>query len=120
MSNMSWMCSGKLPGMPAGVSTAGFGVSLNRSASLDPPLDFADAGQVFVELLMVAPPSCSLEAAGVVEHEIEDRSLLLARGVPGSCGARPAHRRRRAARRRAADSARERPAAVGPLHDRLN
>ena len=78
MSNMSAMCSGKVPGTPAGVSTLGFGESLKRSASWIRPFDLADAGQVFVELLLVAAPELSFQAAGVVEHEIQDRALLLA------------------------------------------
>ena len=77
MSNMSWMWSGKLPGMPVGVSTVGIRCVFEPFGLLDPPLDFADAGQVFVELLLVASAELLLEAACVVEHEIEDRPLLL-------------------------------------------
>ena len=45
---------------------------------LDPPLDLADARQVFVELLLVATAELLFEAAGVVQDEIQDRPLLLA------------------------------------------
>ena len=43
-----------------------------------PALDFADAGQVLVELLLIAAAELPLERTGVVEDEIEDRPLLLA------------------------------------------
>ena len=78
MSYMSWMCSWKLAGMPAGVSTPGFGTSLNCSARSMRRFDFADAGQVFIELLLVATAELLFQGAGVVEDEIQDRPLLLA------------------------------------------
>ena len=72
------MCSGKVPGMPAGCLHGRIGRVFEPFGLLDPALDFANAGQVFVELLMVVLAELSFEAAGVVEHEIEDRPLLLA------------------------------------------
>ena len=81
MSNMSSMCSRNVPGMPGGVSTAGFGEVLELLGPFQPAFDFADAGQVLVELLLIVAAELLLERAGVVADEIEDRALLLAAQV---------------------------------------
>ena len=85
---------------------------------LNSPLDFADARQVFVELLMVAFPELALEARGVVEHEIEDRPLLLAphRQVLARSAGAPAPKSRSKTSRGFGSGATGR---VGPLQDRL-
>ena len=62
---------------------------------LDPGLDLADAGQVLVELVLVAGRELALEVAGVVEDEVEDRLLLFEpSGVVLPSARRPARRRR--------------------------
>ena len=81
MSNMSWMCSPNVPGMPAGVSTDGFGEVLELFGPFQPAFDFPDAGEVFIELLLIVAAELLLERAGVVKDEIEDRALLLAAQV---------------------------------------
>ncbi len=44
---------------------------------LDAALDLADAGQVLVQLLPVARAQLIAQGARVVEHEVEDRPLLI-------------------------------------------
>ena len=63
--------------MPAGVSQAGSGSVAEPLGLLDAALDLADAGQVLVELLPIARAQLAAQGAGVVEHEVEDRPLLL-------------------------------------------
>ena len=48
---------------------------------LDARLDFADAGQVLVELVLVAGVEPALHGARVFEDEIEDRPLLAPGGA---------------------------------------
>ena len=93
-------------GCPRGVSTPGSRTLAEPLGLLDARLDLADAGQVLVELLLVAAPSSPLHRAGVVEDEVEDRPLLLLAALAGSPAARRARRRRTAARRPAAGWAR--------------
>ena len=70
---------------------------------LDAALDLADAGQVLVQLLLVARAELVAQGAGVLEHEVEDRPLLL-QPLPQALAALAGRaRRRRAARRRSGD-----------------
>src|SRR5205807_1404968 len=40
-------------------------------------LDLADAGEIFIQLLLIAVAELIAEAPGIVEDEVENRSLLL-------------------------------------------
>ena len=57
---------------------SGVGDVLELFRPLDPLLDFPHAGQVFVELLLVATTKLTLQRNGVIQHEVQDRLLLLA------------------------------------------
>ena len=58
------------------MSTAGSGAR-RFFGFLNALFDLADARQVLVQLLLIAAAQFFLQRAGVVEHEIEHRSLLL-------------------------------------------
>jgi hypothetical protein len=44
---------------------------------LNAPFDIADAGQVVVQLFAITTAQFVLQAAGIVEHKVENRALLL-------------------------------------------
>ena len=67
--------------MPAGVSTAGSGAAPKRSAFSMRFSISRTLVEILVELLLVAVVELALQRAGVVEHEIEDRTLLLPGGA---------------------------------------
>ena len=62
-------------GLPAG--TVGFCLA-DFFGQLDPLLDLAHGGEVFIELLFVALTELGFEAVRVIEHEVEDALVALA------------------------------------------
>ena len=105
-------------GMPARRFHGGVRDVLELFGPFQPAFDFPDAGQVFVELLLIVAAELLLERTGVVEDEIEDRALLLAAEleVLAALAGAPAPKRRSKTRRGlgSGDTGK-----VGVLHDRL-
>ena len=67
--------------MPAGVSIVGIGHGAEAFGVCDAAFDVADAGEVFVELDVVAVAELLLQRAGVIEHEVQDGTLRLLAGL---------------------------------------
>ena len=55
---------------------AGIGHILEFLGAIDAFLDFAHAGEIFIEFRDIATAELSLQRAGIVHHEIQDRTLL--------------------------------------------
>ena len=74
----------------------GVGDILELFRPLDPVLDFSDAGQVFIELLLVSTTKLTLQGDACHRGQSPGSTAAARGGARGSCGARPASRRQKA------------------------